>query len=234
MKTALVTGGTYGIGRAIAESLSQSGYEVAVLARNIYKTSFQEFSCDVLDQQQLDDAWIKIQNWKNIDILINNVGGEGGILGSGDILTVKKSIWQESWQRNMGAAIFFTSKCLPFMLSQKWGRVIAIASLVGKEGGGRPWYTVAKSAEISLMKSLSRNSEYVRQGVTFNSVAPGPIEGSVWRDEKKRIHKISRTVMGQLGTPQDVASVVTFLCSDQAHYVNGACWTVDGGESLSF
>ncbi len=232
-KTVLVTGGTYGIGHAIAQEFSDNGYQVAVLARNIHKTPWEEFQCDVLHQDQLDRVWREISQWDNIDVLINNVGGEGGSWSQGDVLGVPFSLWGETWQRNMGAATFFTLKCLPSMLNHGWGRVVTIASLLGKEGGGRPWYTCAKSAEIALMKSLSRNTEYVRRGITFNSIAPGPIEGLIWTGDTGK-HKASRTVMGRLGTPEEVASLVGFLCTQQAGYINGACLSVDGGESLSF
>ena len=111
-----------------------------------------------------------------------------------------------------------------------------------KKGSGRPWFNMAKSAEISLMKTLAMTSYLVRDGITFNSVAPGSImiEGTGWEKEmRKNPRKFKKMIetefpLGRLGEPEEVASVVTFLCSEMASLVNGACIAVDGGESKSF
>jgi 3-oxoacyl-[acyl-carrier protein] reductase len=103
------------------------------------------------------------------------------------------------------------------MRERGWGRIITISSIFGKEAGGRPWFNMAKAAEISLMKSLA--GKY--RGITFNSIAPGHIDIG------------TKNFTGQ-GKPEDVANIVVFLCSDRAKHINGACITVDGGESRSF
>jgi 3-oxoacyl-[acyl-carrier protein] reductase len=128
------------------------------------------------------------------------------------------------------------------MRKQKWGRVITISSIQGREGGGRPWYNMAKSAEISLMKTLALNPELSRYGITFNSVAPGAIifadnEWDIFSKEnpdefQKRLdlgHPI-----GRLGTPDEVASLVAFLASEKASLINGASIPVDGAQGRSF
>jgi 3-oxoacyl-[acyl-carrier protein] reductase len=134
-----------------------------------------------------------------------------------------------------------TRMILPDMIEQKWGRVLTISSIYGREAGGRPWFAAAKSAQIALMKSLSRTPEYVRNGITFNTVAPGAImiPDTGWdKLQKKNPTEYNRILedlpMGRMGTPEDVANVVTFLCSDAARFVNGSCVVVDGGESRSF
>lgn len=112
----------------------------------------------------------------------------------------------------------------------------------GKEGGGRPWFTMAKAAETGLMKSLSATPYLVREGITFNSVAPGGIyiAGTGFEDEKRRDPAAFERMideeypLGRLGTPEEVAAAVVFLCSRQASLVNGANITVDGGQSRSF
>jgi len=140
------------------------------------------------------------------------------------------------------AAVRFTKLIVPVMRRQHWGRVITISSKNGREAGGRPWYTMTKTAEISLMKTLSMDFPAVRDGVTFNSIAPGVImtpEGG-WADFAKSDpsgfqRRMSETLpLGRPGRPEEVASIVTFLCSTEASLVNGACIPIDGGESQAF
>ncbi len=128
------------------------------------------------------------------------------------------------------------------MQKQKWGRVITITSTYGKEGGGRPWFNVAKAAETALMKNLALNFRLARSGITFNSIAPGciMIPDTGWEDEEKKSPKSfkkfinAKFPLGRLGTPEEVASVVTFIASEKASLVNGASILVDGGESKVF
>ena len=128
------------------------------------------------------------------------------------------------------------------MKKQKWGRVITVASRYGREGGGRPWFNMANSAEISLMKTLSLNYELARANITFNSVSPGGIEikNTGWDKEKaKNPEKFDKMIdkdfpMGRMGTPEEVADVITFLCSANATLVSGASIPIDGGESKAF
>ena|SRR3989344_7344073 len=205
-KKALVTGGSKGIGKAIVDLLIQEGAEVMILSRT------QGLKVDVLS-----DDLSSIPN--DFDILINNVGG-GGRWGSEEYESFNE--WDEVYKKNAGAATKLTMKCLPYMKQKNWGRVITISSIYGKESGGRPWFVMAKSAEIALMKSLAGKYE----GVTFNTIAPGYI--NVGKDFGNIPEK------AKIGFPEDVANLVIFLCSDKAKFINGACITVDGGESRSF
>ncbi len=128
------------------------------------------------------------------------------------------------------------------MASNKWGRIVTITSTLGRSGGGRPWFNVAKTAQTALMKNLARNRNFVRQGITFNSVAPGciAIQNTGWHDEELKDPESFKSMLdadfplGRLGTPEEVADVVTFLCSVKASLVNGASILVDGGESTTF
>jgi len=143
---------------------------------------------------------------------------------------------------NALAAVRFTMLAIPHMRQQRWGRVVTIASIQGREGGGRPWYNMAKSAEISLMKTLALNHDLARDGITFNSVAPGRVifEGNEWdefrKEDPQRFEQTlqRRLPLGRAGTTDEVAAVVAFICSEKAGLVNGACICVDGGESYSF
>ena len=128
---------------------------------------------------------------------------------------------------------------LPGMLERGWGRIVAITSVWGRETGGAPAYNAAKAAEISFVKSLAR--EVAAKGVTVNAVAPGSIlwSGGGWdRRQKANPEGIAEFVrldmpLGRFGTVEEVASIVTFVCSMQASLVNGAVIAVDGGQSRS-
>jgi 3-oxoacyl-[acyl-carrier protein] reductase len=253
-KVALVTGGSHGIGRAIAYALAEEGCKIAVCSRDLVKLKETQelintihknvFSirADVTQEKYASKVVnATLDHFHSIDILINNVGG-GGRWGSENVLETPYTIWQEVWDKNMGAALRFTLEVLPYMIKQEWGRVITITSILGKEAGGRPWFNVAKTAETVLMKNFAMNKEFVRNNITFNSVAPGciMIPDTGWDEEQKKDPKAFEELLdagyplGRLGTPEEVANVVTFLCSKQSSFVNGASILVDGGESRCF
>ena len=252
-KFALVTGGSHGIGKCTALSLAEEGCNVAICARNKYRIedTVKEIKlrrvesigivADVTISENIDHV-IKtvINSWNTIHILINNVGG-GGRWGSENIEETDEKVWLDVYNKNALAAIRFTTKCIPYMRKQKWGRVVTVSSIYGKEGGGRPWFNMAKSAEISLMKTLAMTHYLVRDGITFNTVAPGSImiPDTGWdieyRENPDKFKKlIEEFPLGRLGTPEEVANVITFLCSERANLINGVCIVVDGGESRSF
>jgi 3-oxoacyl-[acyl-carrier protein] reductase len=253
-KFALITGGSHGIGLAIASALAQESCNVAICSRDAkklssakkelsaYGVSVLALKCDVLKKSDIKRVTSSvIKSWGTLHILINNVGG-GGRWGEPVFENTKEEVWQKVYDKNAGAAIKFTMSFIPFMKKQKWGRVMTIASIYGKEAGGRPWFNMAKSAEISLMKTLAMNPDYARAGITFNTVAPGSImiPDTGWEKEAKKNPKAFRKMvnekfpLGRLGAPEEIASVVAFLCSEKARLVNGACIVVDGAESKSF
>jgi 3-oxoacyl-[acyl-carrier protein] reductase len=253
-KFALVTGGSHGIGRAIAVALAEEKCNVAICARNKEKVkeTLKEIkakgvqaigvSADVMIPEDIDLV-IKevIDKWGTIHILINNVGG-GGRWGSTVVEETQEQVWLEVYNKNALAAIRFTMKVIPFMRKQKWGRVVTITSIYGREGGGRPWFNMAKAAEISLMKTLAMTHYLTRDGITFNSVAPGAImiPDTGWeRELKDNPEEFAKMVdhkfpLGRLGTPEEVANVIVFICSEKASLLTGASIPVDGGESKSF
>jgi len=253
-KIALVTGGSYGIGRAIALALAGEGCRVAICARDKKRLAaaakeIRKHGVDCLaisaDATKAADVARVVKTvtkaWGRIDILVNNVGGGGGRV-TASVEDVPEAEWVETYNRNTLSAVRFTRLVIPHMRRAKWGRVVAIASTQGKEGGGRPWYTMAKSAEISMIKTLALNHDLARAGITFNSVAPGRIlfPGNGWdefrREDAQRFEQTQqqRLPLGRCGTPEEVAAVVAFVCSPKASLVNGACIAVDGGESYSF
>lgn len=252
-KYALVTGGTHGIGLAVALRLAAEGANVAVSSRTeeriaeavsrIKQKGVEALglAADVLvpgDIERVMEAMIAA--WGTIHILVNNVGG-GGRWGSEVFEDAAEEVWRDLYEKNAMAAVRFTRLAVPFMKRQRWGRVVTVSSIQGREGGGRPWYAMAKAAEIALMKSFAMSRDLTRAGITFNSVAPGGvmIPGTAWereaaQDRERFQELINHLPLGRLGTPEEVAHVIAFLSSEPASWVNGACIAIDGGEGRSF
>ncbi len=201
-KTALVTGGCHGIGLAICKELETEGIKVISVCRH-----------KGYDLSNADDCGRVLKDYPDVDILINNVGGGG---------RWKPTEWLNVWIKNVIPATVLTTGYLPRMLDKKWGRVITIASIFGKEAGGSFGFTMAKASEIALMKSLA--IQPCTENITFNSVSPGPI----WIENKEQDE------YERYGKPEDVAGIVAFLCSDKARWITGANVVVDGGFSRSF
>jgi 3-oxoacyl-[acyl-carrier protein] reductase len=185
------------------------------------------------------DALVK--TWGMLHILVNNVGGGGGRVAT-SVEETPEETWHQVYARNALAAVRFTMLAIPHMRKQKWGRVVTIVSVQGREGGGRPWYNMAKSAEISLMKTLAMDHGLSRDGITFNSIAPGRVmfDNNEWdqfrREAPERFEQSVRqqVPVERIGTPEEIAAAVAFVCSAKASFLTGASLAVDGGESRSF
>ena len=188
-KTALITGGSKGIGLAIKKALEAEGVK-----------------CISWSRSEGVDLMKEIPTIPQVDFVIHNVGGGG---------TWIQSNWNEIMQKNYGILAALCCK-----MAQTVTRVITISSIYGKEAGFNEAFTAAKAAEIAFMKSCSRKYS----GCTYNTICPGHIDVGKPFPYKPEI----------IGKPEDVAGIVTFLCSDKAKHINGACITIDGGESHSF
>ena len=230
-KSALVTGGSHGIGLAIGLALAEEGVSVHIAARGQHdlvkavrpffdlpgKVWAHQF--DALEPASVDRL---AQEVGPVDILINNVGG-GGRWGNAQFpFDTLMEVWDQVYQKNARCAVQLTRTLAPKMVEQGWGRVVTVGSIHGREAGSNPWFMMAKSAEIALMKGLAMGVSPYDYNVTFNTVAPGYIYIEGKDTEASR------------GTPEDVAHAVLFLCSKQAKHINGACLVVDGGESKAF
>ena len=228
-KFAIVTGNSRGIGKEITLALRKEGVKVPDISRT---TSY-----DLMTNEGISRL---VNDYPECDILCNSVGG-GGRWGSEIPEETEEKVWEDVYKKNAMIAMRLTMKFLPHMLGKKWGRVVTIASIYGYEGGGRPWFNMAKSAEISLMKSLSLMPRYATKNITFNSVCPGfiMIPDTGWERIKNEQpveyeQAINQIPAKRLGTPEDVANLIVFLCSQKASYINGAAIPVDGGLSKSF
>ena len=247
-RTALITGSTHGIGAATAIMLAANDYNVIICGRDQHAAAEVQheveslgYVCPVILQDvTYDNAAEKILEQAkdmNVTILINNVGG-GGRWGKQGIMDTLPMIWKDVYQKNIGIAQQLTKGLAPNMLKNKFGRVITISSIYAFDIQGKPWFTMAKAAEAVFMKALSKDKDLVRSGITFNTIAPGNIltKGTGWDliridDPAKYAALEELHPMGHYGTPNDVANMILYLCSDKASFINGAYIAVDGGES---
>jgi 3-oxoacyl-[acyl-carrier protein] reductase len=253
-KYALVTGGTHGIGKAIAMVLADEGCNVAVCARTLSRLRETEkqvrakgvdclaIQADATTKKDVKRVFNKIiKEWGSLHILVNNVGG-GGRWGTEDIINTDEKVWQEVYDKNVISSIRFIQLAIPYMRTQKWGRIVNITSLYGREAGGRPWFNIAKTMQTTLIKNLSLKKEIVRDGVTFNCIAPGSImiPGTGWYKEQEKDPVAFKSMLdekfplGRLGSSEEVADLVVFICSERASLINGASIAVDGSEGKSF
>ncbi|MDQ6878912.1 MAG: SDR family oxidoreductase [Candidatus Dormibacteraeota bacterium] len=242
-KVALVTAGTRGIGLGIANALCAEGVRVAVAARtevDVKRTAAAlgglGIVADLLTEVGCARAVAETElSLGPIEILVNNLGVRAGSSWA----DTGPAEFDSAFAGNVGASVRMTQLVLPGMMLRGWGRVVVISSIWGRESGGAPAYNAAKAAEISIVTSLGR--EVAGKGVTVNAIAPGSIlwEGGGWQrrqhaDPVATAELIRHEMpLGRFGTVEEVAGVVAFVCSQQASLVNGACITVDGGQSRS-
>jgi 3-oxoacyl-[acyl-carrier protein] reductase len=238
-RVALVTGASQGIGRTCALKLAVRGATVAVAARNQEKLNelVQEvtaaggiaaaYALDVGDEEQVK-ATVKavIAQFGKIDILVNNAG----ITRDQLVMRMKRADWDAVLQTNLTSAYLCIQAVIPSMLKQRWGRIINITSVFGQMGqAGQANYAASKAGLIGLTMAIAR--EVGSRNITCNAVAPGFIETAMTAalsDEFKQ-NAVKQIPLGRVGTPDDVASAVAFLASDEASYITGHVLSVNGG-----
>jgi len=238
-RVALVTGASQGIGHACALALAGQGASVAVAARNQQKLDelvaqitagggkAAAFVMDVADEEQIKSS-IKsaLGQFGKIDILVNNAG----ITRDQLVMRMKRTDWDAVLNTNLTSAYLCIQQIIGSMLKQRWGRIINITSIFGQMGqAGQANYAASKAGLIGLTMAMAR--EVASRNITCNAVAPGFIETgmtSVLSEEFKQ-NAVKMIPLGRVGAPEDVASAVSFLASDEASYITGHVLNVNGG-----
>ncbi|HZC44597.1 MAG TPA: 3-oxoacyl-[acyl-carrier-protein] reductase [Acidobacteriaceae bacterium] len=238
-RVALVTGASQGIGRACAVALGRAGAQVALAARNPTKLAevaaeieaaggkAMAFEMDLASEDSIKAVTKAIvAQYGKIEILVNN----GGITRDNLMLRMKLADWNAVLQTNLTGAFLLTQAVSSSMLKARWGRVINISSVVGETGqAGQANYAASKAGLIGLTMSLAR--ELASRNITVNAVAPGYISTPMTDvlNEQQRAAMLTQIPLDRAGSPEDVASAVVFLASDQAGYITGHVLDVNGG-----
>ncbi|MGE5359233.1 MAG: SDR family NAD(P)-dependent oxidoreductase [Bacteroidales bacterium] len=250
-KVALITGSSRGLGFACAQALLAEGCRVAICARGAER--LRQAAAELQEASGSPDAVLAIAadlatpagvahvveetvaTFGGLDILVNNVGLARG----GTLLETTDEEWQEAFDQTLFPAIRASRLAVPHMTRRGGGAIIMIASIWGRESGGRMTYNAVKASEISLAKALAQ--QLAKDNIRVNSVAPGSIRfpGGSWdrrvqADPDGMAEFVAHELpFGRFGRADEVASVVAFLASERASWVSGASVTVDGCQSRS-
>lgn len=237
---ALVTGGSRGIGRAIARALAADGFAVAVnfvgnegAAKDTVESIASEggeaitVQADVSDSSQVDALFDEVEERLGpVNVLVNNAG----VRADGLALGMKDDAWRRVIDTNLFGTFACTRRALRPMLRARKGRIVNITSISGLHASpGQANYSAAKAGVIGLTKTVA--AEVAGKGIFINAVAPGLIATDLTAGlNDKQVEAIQgRVPAKRIGAPEDVASLVAWLCSERASYITGAVYTVDGG-----
>ena len=242
MKTALVTGGSRGIGSAICKGLSANhkviiGYsnskeEAKKLEESINSNGGNAMSVkvDVSDKNSINSAFEEIgESYGIVEVLVNNAG----ITKDNILPRMKDSEWDDVIQTNLTGSYLTTQRAIKNMMKNKWGRIIFISSVVGISGNqGQANYAASKAGLIGLAKSVSK--EMGARNITSNVIAPGYIETDMtsFLSEENKENIIEQLSIKRIGKPEDISNVVSFLSSEESEYITGQVISVDGGLSV--
>jgi len=250
-KNIFISGGTHGIGLDCALSFAKLGANIITFSRDKIKilnikrklnstnTKYLIEQGDILDETFVHSfSKAVLKKFKNIHILIHNVGG-GGRWGSDNFLDSNLKVWEEVYLKNNRGLILFTKYFLPKMIKNKWGRIIAIGSTCGIEARreDRSWFTAAKAAQHAIIKSFSKKNIFTKNNITFNSISPGAIliKNTGWHEMKIKNPKNFKMYINNfiptkdMGEPKDISNMCIYLSTDYAKYINGSNIVIDGG-----
>src|SRR5690242_10644573 len=239
IRTAFVTGGSRGIGRASALALAKAGSRVVVAARDMAK--LEEVAAeiragggeafvaaiDLSSAESIKAAFAAAaKDFGKIDILVNNAG----VTKDGLALRMKKDDWDAVLAANLTGAFLASQQVLLTMMRERWGRIINISSVVGETGNpGQANYVASKAGLIGLTKSLAQ--EIASRNITVNAIAPGFIDTDMTAalSDQLKQNMLAHIPLKRFGKPEDVAAAVKFLASEEAGYITGAVLNVNGG-----
>ena len=242
-KTALVTGASKGIGRAISLELAKMGVKVAVnynssksdaeeVVKTIVDTGGEAFKvhADVSDLDQVNAMVDKVNDaYGGVSILVNNAG----IIDDGLLMRMSDEAWHRVMGVNLNGTFYCTRATLRHMVRQRWGRIINIGSVVGIRGNvGQTNYSSSKAAIIGFTKSLAK--EVATRNITVNAVTPGYIstETVAGLTQRQKDTIMTWIPQGKFGNTEDIAHMVGYLASEKANYVTGQIISVDGGMAI--
>ena len=249
-RVAMITGGSHGLGKQSAVALGREGCKVAICARGAEqleeaRAELSEAGIDVVavqaDVTNQDDR-VRFHDEARsalgeVDILVNNAGGRRGEV---DFQATGMERFREGMEFNLFSAVELVHLVLPHMREQKWGRIISISSIYGREYGGSVDYMTGKAGLIAFSKHLALN--LAPENVLVNCIAPGSIDfpGSTWdRFQQNNTPEVVSEFIarnlpaGKFGWPEPIGETVAFLASERADLITGTCLNVDGGQSRS-
>ena len=239
MKTALVTGGSRGIGKAISLSLGKSfnvvvGYSSSKdsaeeVVEDIVKSggTATAIQVDVKSSESIENAFVTIEEeFDGVDVLVNNAG----ITKDNILPRLKEDDWNDVIETNLSGSFKTSQRAIKHMMKNKWGRIVFISSIVGMMGNqGQANYAASKAGLIGLSKSIAK--EMGSRNITSNVIAPGYVDTDMTAfltDEQKN-NIIEQLSIKRIGKPEDIANIVSFLTSGESEYITGQVISVDGG-----